>query len=767
MKALLLSAGLVAGLVGADRLAPGPMACLVVGVVGVGCLTGARRIHGRDPARGELLNRVRPTTLVLVLAGVAALGFADLGIREVVRLRSPLAGLDGRVVELYGTVASDPQPSGRGSWFVLRSIGTSGGRSLEGRLAVISFGDEPKLTLGDRVRTDVKIAALDPGDPFDRLRARKGLAARATLLAPPAVISGPANPLIRASNLFRAKMAAGARAALGPRRAPLLLGLTIGDDRALSPGLRKDFRASGLSHLTAVSGANLAVVLSALGLLTRGLKLPRRACIICDLSAILLFVLVTRWEPSVLRASVMASMVMWAFLLGRQGAPLHTIGAALFGLLVFDPRLAWSPGFQLSFAATAGILLLRKPLVERLGRLPRLLSEPLAISLGAQLAVFPLIALTFKTISVASIPANLAAAPLVAPVTVLGLMGGGSALVSRAAARPFFQLSGIFAGGLEAVARVFGRSQLSQIAAPGFGGLEFVGAGLLLIAGWLWLLKLGRRARWPAVGAVVLLAGAALVPIWRSPAPAGLRVTFFDVGQGDAVLIETPGGARALVDGGPDPNLVAGLLKRRGIHRLDLVVASHLHADHVRGLAAVLKRFDVGIAVDPGVNRRRSALSTSGKPLEQARPGERIQIGDLAVQIMAPDGYLLAAASGPDDQLDNASVAVRVEWAGQCVLLTGDLEQAGQQALMEAYPQQIRCTVMKAPHHGSANLDPLFVQAVGPDWVPISVGPNTFGHPSPRALKIIAASGARVLRTDRQSNLVIEISGSGKVRLGG
>lgn len=774
IKAFCLSGGLVLGLLMADSQRAGPGTSLLVGACGIICLAVAWWMHGKDPAQGELLNRVALPTVLLVLVGTGALGFANLGAREALRLRSPLPGLHGSVIEVDGTMATDPQPLGSAWGFALKSISQVGGPAMRGRLAVRSFEKAaPKAVLGDRVRLELKIAALDPDDSFDVMQARKGSAAEATLVMPVRVLSKSHNPLVRASNFFRDRMSSAAKGALHPNRAALVLGLVIGDDRALSARVKEDFRASGLSHLTAVSGANLAMVLGALALALGALKVSKRHCIAYGLACIVLFAVVTRWEPSVLRASVMAAIALSAFLFGREAQSLNTLAIAFFGLLLFDPMLLWSVGFQLSFAATAGILTLRGPLVDRFGAAPRLITEPIAIGLSAQVAVFPLIALHFEKLSVAAIPANLAAVGVVTPVTVIGLLGGVASLVSPLAAWPFMKVAGLFAWGLEGVARTFGRSDSSQISMPNFNGYEFLAACLGLGAACLWLKRRGRWARWPALIAAVVLLGALLAPAAGS-SPAGLRVTFFDVGQGDAALVETPGGARMLIDGGPDPEVIAGKLRRRGLNRLDLVVATHLHADHAVGLAKVFRRFDVGISLHPGFPADLLQSLSVDEPLVPAEVGESIIVGDLQVKVLAPDWDLYATAANVAEgtgkegaELNDASVVLRVEWAGECVLFTGDLEEVGQQALLQSHPKEIDCAVMKAPHHGSGRLVAEFVNSVDPEWVPISVGKNSYGHPSQKALKTIEGAGGIALRTDELGDVVIEITNSGEVLVKG
>ena len=324
---------------------------------------------------------------------------------------------------------------------------------------------------------------------------------------------------------------------------------------------------------------------------------------------------------------------------------------------------------------------------------------------------------------------------------------------------------------LHGVAKIFGRSDVSQIAVPNFGVAEAVASYLAIAAVWLLLAERRRWARWPALGGAAVFALATVVPALGSTPPSGLRVTFFDVGEGDSALVESPGGARILIDGGRDPELVADTLKRRGFERIDLVVASHLHADHVLGLQEVLRRFSVQLAVHPGVKAPLLPTLTAERSMDVVSDGESIRLGDLTVDVLGPTPSLreVAAVSvsdqarGEGPELNDASVVLRVNWAGECILFTGDVEEAGQEQLLEGNRRSVDCTVMKAPHHGSGRLSAQFVEAADPEWVAVSVGSNTYGHPSAKALSIFQKAGGRVLRTDRLGDVVLEVDDRGAV----
>ncbi|MGH9268549.1 MAG: ComEC/Rec2 family competence protein, partial [Acidimicrobiales bacterium] len=371
--------------------------------------------------------------------------------------------------------------------------------------------------------------------------------------------------------------------------------------RFMAKEVADDFRTTGLSHLLAVSGANVAIVVAAAVLLARALRSSRRAQVAWGLAAVGFFSVVTRWEPSVLRATLMSSVALAAFFFGRRSDPLHALALAFVGLLALDPFLLWSIGFQLSFAATLGILTITPLVVGRLRRVPRPVAEALGVGIGAQAAVTPLLVFHFGRISLVAVPANLAAAPLVAPATILGLTGGVLGLVWEPLGLLAFKLAGLPTVGLRGIAQALAGLPQAVLPVPPLGAIQVVAAYAMLAGAVWWLVGRGRRGRVPvAVGLAAYLL-AALAPVGASRPPKGLSLTFFDVGQGDAALVESRGGARILIDGGPERDYLAGRLSRRGVDRLDLVAFSHAHADHVNGLSAVLSRFQVRAAIHPGV----------------------------------------------------------------------------------------------------------------------------------------------------------------------
>lgn len=745
-----IAAAFATGIMGANWVMPGSWVALGSGALGVVMLFWVWLRHRRQPKSrsGQLL----PTLGIFALVGIISIGlvgFAVMGLRGAAIQQSLLGGNDKRAFVMRGVVATDLEKAGDGYRFILKT-------KRRERIEVRVFGPPLKVSLGDKVSVMGPITRLDFGD-------RKVIGQISAHTDAVEVKATSHNPMLVAANAFRNNMRRNAIEAIGERRAGLLLGVTIGDTRLIPDEVTQNFRETGLSHLTAVSGANLAMLLAAIVFGLKLLRVGRRAQIIISIGAIIAFTVVARWEPSVLRAAVMATVALMAFYFGRRSQALHALGLGFIGLLAFDPFMLWSVGFQLSFAASLGILVLAPGLADRFKALPRPLAEVLGVGVAAQLAVTPMLAIHFERISLVSIPANLVAFPLVAPATVLGLTAG---LAGRLGGLPY-EAAGVFVGALERVANLFSRTPNASLDVDWDAGI-LVAALLMLVALAVWLHRGLRSARWWVVIALAVTTFGGLANAAGSSPPNGLRVTFFDVGQGDAALVESPEGARVLIDGGPDPHALARSLSRRGIERIDLMVVSHLHADHVAGLPAVARRLNVVRTWHPGVPARVIDVIARHGPVEVPTPTQRLIIGELTVEVVAPPADLVEAAVADAEELEgsslnDASLVLRIGWKGGCILFTGDLENEGQLRLVDEDPARIECAVMKAPHHGSGRLEHDFVAAVDPEFVAVSVGRNSFGHPTRKALDMFEGVGAEVLRTDRLKDITVEVDDSGRV----
>lgn len=504
----------------------------------------------------------------------------------------------------------------------------------------------------------------------------------------------------------------------------LLAGFLIGDTSAVSEHDSEAMRRSGLSHLVAVSGSNVVLFLGVVAVVAGPLSTgPRRRAAI-GLVALPFYAAATRFEPSVVRASVMAGMALAGRLVGVVLEAWQLLSLAVVVILLVDPVLAASPGFQLSVAATAGVLVgARWPVRTRWAR-------AVAVSIGAQIAVAPLLVLGFGSVPLLSPAVNLIAAPLAAAATVLGTVG---------------------------------------VLGPTF---------LAVPAGWLaWLVLFLARgaAGWPQIGVWHCLGiGAAAVLVWMAPsvrrplalvAAVGLSlllarpgmelpggsVAVLDVGQGDAILISGGDGHYALVDGGPDPGVVLDRLDRFGVDSLELVVLSHAHADHAAGLVGVIERIAVaevwavpGPHETPASRELLSAILARGIPVTGPEPGHSRTLGSVVLRVEGP----VRRYKSPNDQ----SIVITVDGARRSMLLSGDIETVAQGDLMG-----LQADILKVPHHGGATSDSRWLESVGAAVAVISVGENDFGHPAAGVVAVLEGAGAVVRRTDIEGTVVVDL----------
>jgi competence protein ComEC len=537
-------------------------------------------------------------------------------------------------------------------------------------------------------------------------------------------LAGPGSPILALGNAVRDRVSTRLVPAEGGRA--LLAGFLVGDTDGVDEVDEEAMRRAGLSHFTAVSGSNVALFLTVLFVAVGPLGVgPKRRAVI-GLLGLPVFAAATRFEPSVLRASAMAGIGLTGRLMDVGLEVWQVLSAAVIGLMIVDPALAGNVGFQLSTAAAAGVLIgARWPIHS--GKIGR----ALAVAIGAQAAVAPLLVLHFGEVPVMSPLVNLIAAPLVALATLLGVIGViGPVLVADVGA------------GLAGVVLF-----MAHVAA----GWPQVGwVGLLVALAALTLLLVLPRWR-----SQLALAAASAVLVLISGAGASLPdpgVVVLDVGQGDSILIAGGEGRVALVDGGPDPVLLVEKLRSYQVRSLELVVLTHVHADHATGLSGLVGRVPIGqVWADlephhtPASEELTAALGEAGIPVGPPEIGTVWQLGALSIRVEAP----LRRYASPNDQ----SIVLTVGGPGRTMLLSGDIEQVAQAELAH-----LRADVLKVPHQGAATSDPVWLTEVGAELAVISVGPNDFGHPADWVVKLLEESGAEVLRTDRDHDVVVPLS---------
>ncbi|GAA4221697.1 competence protein ComEC [Streptosporangium album] len=735
---------------------PSPVGATVAAIAAVGALS-AMAVVPSDGIAGWRNAVIGMLGCVAAVAGTVALQVHAISTGPVAEMAARGASATAEVV-----VTDDPRelpqhggPYRQESFVVparIEAIGAGSGRTTT-RVPVVM------LTSGDEWRS------LLPSQRI-AVQGRFGPADAGELVAAVMLVRGPPRVLGEPSWVQRtaATLRSGLREAAGvlpPLQRGLLPGLVVGDVSHLDRQVKADFKAAGLSHLTAVSGANLAIVAGAAVALARTAGLPLAARAVLAAFAMLAFAIVARPSPSVLRALLMGTVAAVALGTGRSRDGVAALSATVLGLILFDPALARSYGFALSVCATGGILVIAPRWRDRLERrMPRWAAEAIAVPAAAQAAVTPVLVLMSGQLAPVAIPANLLAGPAVAPATLLGSVAALVAPLHMGFAQVLVRPAGLATGWIIAVAERAAGLPLAVIPWP--GGV----IGLVILAVTAPIILLALRHRWLrravlAAAAGVVVAATVAVPIVARWPPRGWLLVACDVGQGDALLVAAGPGRAVVVDTGPDPVLMDRCLRSMGVSEVPLVVLTHPHFDHVGGLDGVFRDRRVGaVVVTPHrVAERESArlsndLARRGVVEWGALPGASWRFGPSELTVVAPSAEAPPAGGGEGAVVNNASVVLYVRWAAGTALLSGDIETEAQAELLRRGLPPV--DILKIPHHGSGGHDPGFFAAAGARAALISVGAgNDYGHPAPSTLARLNMLGVRVYRTDLSGDLAV------------
>jgi competence protein ComEC len=694
-----------------------------------------------------------------IMLGVAG-GAVSAAARTSARDADPLATLahDRRTAQVEVTVVDDPRQVrstrvGPPTYLVparLTLLRTDEGTTrLDARILVFATDESWRSLLpSQRVAATARLAPAGGGD----------------LTAAVLTATGTPDPLDHpswtqtAAGVLRAGLQAACRP-LPQEPGGLLPGLVIGDTSRLDPAVAEEFRVTGLTHLVAVSGANVAIVLGVVLFAARWCRAgPWLAAGVCGV-ALVGFVILARPSPSVVRAAAMGAVGLLALASGRSRSAAPALAAAVMAGVIFDPDLAVDPGFVLSVLATGGLVLLAPRWRDRLRDrgVPPVLAEALAVSAAAQVVCGPVVAALSGEVSLVAVPANLLAVPAVAPATLLGVAAAVVSPLWPEAASFLAWLGSWPARWLVWVADVGAGVPAGAVPWPaGVAGgfaLAVLTVGMLIAARW----PVPRRVL--LVAAVAVALGAAPVR-WIASGwpPAGAVVVACDVGQGDAIVLPVRPGEAVLVDAGPDPAAVDGCLRRLGIRSLVALVVTHFHVDHIGGVLGVVRDRSVGVVVvpvfdEPEAGEAALREAAGGTPVVEVGAGWRLQAGDLDLAVIGPNRPVTGTRSDPN----NNSLIVRASSAGVSVLLVGDAETEQQHALLtEVDRGSLRAQVLKVAHHGSAYQDPDLLAAVDPAVALVSVGAdNPYGHPNPSLMSRLSRDGARVVRTDLDGDIAV------------
>jgi len=672
-----------------------------------------------------------------LLLGVVAAGALRGGEAPLAADHVRNAGLP-RTLRVEGRLAVEPKRWAADRTRLLLETERVEGAPASGLIQLTAYGVPPPLTEGQRIAAPLRLHPAtgfrNPGTyDYAAHLARDGIYVVATTRAESVTpLDDPAPPW--SVRVKREAVAAIGRA-LPPASAALLAGLLLGDRTELPRDIDDAFRRAGVYHVLAVSGFNVAILAGSVWTLCRLLRLPHRASAALAIVVVIGFALVVGPEPSVLRAVVMAVLVLVATLLDRDASVTNSLALAAVAILMVRPGDLFDPGFQLSFAATFGIVVAPLPRGAILGAL--------GVSAAAQLAVLPVALTHFNQLSTIGVVANLGVVPLAGVATVVGLVAVGLSFLDETLAAVAFDAVWPVLLALRGIVTLAAQvpGAVVHLPAPGWVAVTCYVAGLALLLAWC-----RRRRRGVVLLGVSLLAvalGCAAWPLVR-PADGRLRLTILDVGQGDAIVVELPDGRTLLVDagsGGPmrldaGERVVAPFLWNRGILRLAAMAITHDDSDHAGGAASVRRL----VSID-------EEWTASSLPLVPRRFG-RVEIAPLPPA---------AATAG---RRNEAALVLRIEMGLASFMLASDIGASRERELL-ASGTHLDSTVLKVAHHGSrSSTSAEFLRAVGPRLAAISVGArNPYGHPDAGVVARLAQAGVEPYRTDRDGALIFETDG--------
>jgi competence protein ComEC len=560
-----------------------------------------------------------------------------------------------------------------------------------------------------------------------------------------------------------------------------LKGLMIGDRSGISQATRQAFMNSGVAHVLAVSGSNVVVVASIFSFIIGLVRLPERLSTAAVLAGLLAYMVITGNQPPVVRATIMAFVLLLARVFQQRSNAYNAMGVSAILILGADARQMFDIGFQLSFGAVLSIIYLYPKTNAWISLLPARswwqrgilwLLRICAVSLVATLGTLPLTAVSFGRVSVIGIAANIVVIPAVELSVVLGFASACTGVISTWVAGVYAAVNGFILTWTLRIIQVAGNLSFAYVDTTTFAPVDALPFYTALFVAFH---HKGRSCVFGVIAFLLALNIAVYVPRGYSAGipPGTVRVSFIDVGQGDAILAELPGGKSVLIDAGPrtwqfdsGELIVTPFLKRRGISTIDLMVLSHGHSDHVGGVASLLRNFHVRRVASLGeLPRNLKSLKNSGGCADlwcdTIHAGmSLLTFPEARLYAMYP--FDVRAATENDTASDNRCIVVKLQYGGVSFLFTGDADAAAESNLVQAYGPFLHANLLKAGHHGSSTSSSAqFLETVHPSAVAISVGKNNkFHHPSPVVVERLRAMCGTPARTDEEGALIYETDGA-------
>lgn len=783
-KPALFAAFIMAGGFAAARMLPVPPALWMAAALALAAIGGAVLFRARRHASPPMLSSISIPLLLFAASGLwyaASVGFGPDHLVSLLHI--------GRPLRITADIVEEPVVRDGRMQFVIDVVSAAAEQdsvSVEGKALLtvaharspFAYGDRIALTAVFEEPQDVR----NPGEVsyrdylalnnvFAVLRVKD--ASAITVIG-----KGEASWLYASLVLPARHFAAGtiASVAKGDER-HYLTGLLLGDRSDISKEIRKAFANTGTVHVLAVSGSHVVVIVAALYALFGIMRIPLRPKIVATIIAVLFYMLLTGAAPSVVRASFMTCVVLAGKLVQRRASVYNCLGVSAILMFLYDPRQVFDVGFQLSFVAVLSmvfcyprmaVLYERIPKASRWGRVASAAAALTAVSAAAQIGTIPFTALYFEKVSMISLAANLVIVPLAGLNITLGVAGILVSLVSFWVGSCFTEVNCLLARLVLASVKASDLVPFAVIHTPSFGIEETVlymlSAGLLFAVPHPRMFKKLFLVLFFAVDCLLLASAAA-------PRTDPLRVTFFDVGQGDAALLEFPGGTAMMIDAGgrtalfdAGEKIVAPGLRRRGVTRLSSVLITHAHDDHAGGLETMCGEIHADRIITSALVPQAGITGAERLP----HPFAAVKMGDTIGVCSAVRLYVLGPArvdrtdsSDAEQAVNNSSAVVRLCYGRVAFLFMGDADNAVERELADRYGDFLSADVIKIGHHGSrTSTSEELLRAAHPAEAVISVGRfNAFRHPSSATLRRLAAFGIRTHRTDREGAVIFETDG--------
>ncbi len=585
-------------------------------------------------------------------------------------------------------------------------------------------------------------------------------------------LGGSSGNLIKGTGLkIRQRVVNTLKKSLPNQQAALLSGMLIGARDDMTDTMEEAFSKAGLTHIMAVSGANVAFITFPLLFVFKKLRIGRNTGYVITAFAVTGFMFITGFEASVARAVIMALIIIFGKLIKVEPDIYTSIAAAAFFLLVYNPLLINNIGFQLSFSATLSIVAFYGIISKKLHipGIPKAITNTAAVTIAAQIGVIPITVYHFNVVSIISLITNILVVPITAVVTILGILIAAAGQISLSASTFLGFINSSFLSFILLVAKVSSSLAFStiRVVTPSAAAIGFYYLSVLFF------LRIKPKYNFRLrLYHYTTLAGVIIgILLIKSFIPGHLEITFLDVGNGDSVFIKTPGGNTLLIDGGRGgkkydngERVVVPCLMHNGSVNFDMIIASHGHSDHIGGFDYLLDNIDVKFLIMP--KSEDSALKKLGKKA-QVKGTDVIELEAGDIIYLDNDIEMSVFNPGKNSSVkgNNNSLVIRMVYKDFETLFTGDMENIAEKDIMDVYGIQLSSDILKVPHHGSdTSLKGDILEYINPSIAVISVGSNSYGHPSDDVLKRLYSKGTQVFRTDTDGAVTVLTNG-GKIKV--